>query len=178
MGNDEGTVLIHTDGACLNNGQENAQAGWAFYHGSYSSIKCVTSGRLEKKGPFGDRSPQTSNRAELRAVIAALRYKDWTIDGFHTIVIATDSEYTAEGSTNWIRNWLTNGWTRNGGPDVMNKDLWEALLGEVERCKDRGLAVQLWKIPRSLNADADKAAKDAASDGNADDNWTDVRALR
>jgi ribonuclease HI len=31
--------------------------------------------RLENEGPFGDPSPQTSNRAELRAVIAALRFR-------------------------------------------------------------------------------------------------------
>lgn len=31
---DRGTVLVHTDGACLNNGQPNPKAGWAFSLGS------------------------------------------------------------------------------------------------------------------------------------------------
>ncbi|KJZ70661.1 hypothetical protein HIM_09934 [Hirsutella minnesotensis 3608] len=150
--NDDGKVLIRADGACLNNGQPNPKAGWAFWHGlNPSGKRLVASGRLEKRGPFGDDSIQSSNRAELRAVIAALRFRHWPGEGFHTIVIATDSEYVVEGSTKWAKTWAENGWMTRGGVDVKNRDLWELLLGEIEGYKDYGMAVQFWKIPRDWN---------------------------
>lgn len=46
-------------------------------------------GHLENEGPFGDHSIATSNRADLRAAIAALRLSNWKQEGFDTIVIAT-----------------------------------------------------------------------------------------
>ncbi|KXX82087.1 Ribonuclease H [Madurella mycetomatis] len=141
--NDAGKVLIRTDGACVDNGQPSPKAGWAFWHGfGPSGNLVVASGRLEKEGPFGDDSIQSSNRAELRAVIAALRFRHWHGEGFHTLVIATDSEYAVEGSTKWAKTWIKNRWIRRAGDGVKNRDLWEALLGEIERYKDEGMAVE------------------------------------
>ena len=94
----------------MNNGQANPKAGWDFWHGlGPSGNTLVVSGRLEKKGPFGDNSIQTSNRAELRAVIAALQFRYWPGEGFYTFVVATDSEYVVEGSTKWAKTWAKNG---------------------------------------------------------------------
>ncbi|OIW33173.1 RNase H domain protein [Coniochaeta ligniaria NRRL 30616] len=179
--NDAGKGLIRTDGACLNNGQPNPAAGWAFWHGyNTSGEKCVASGRLEKKGPFGDDAAQTSNRAELRAIIAALRFRAWHGEGFHTLVIATDSEYAVEGSTKWVGTWIRNGWKRRvgrGWEDVKNKDLWEVLLGEIERYKDLGLSVELWRIPREWNTVADAVAKEAAVEVDAPNVWTETMGI-
>ncbi|MCQ8206071.1 hypothetical protein NP569_27725, partial [Vibrio parahaemolyticus] len=74
----------------------------------------------------------------LRAVIAALRFRHWPGEGFKTVVIATDSDYVVEGSTQWAKTWVQNSWRTKGkrgtdGSDVKNKDLWEVLLGECER---------------------------------------------
>ncbi|KAL2176100.1 ribonuclease H-like domain-containing protein [Thermothelomyces heterothallicus CBS 202.75] len=173
--NDAGKVLIRTDGACLDNGQQNPKAGWAFWHGFDPSGKLlVASGRLEKKGPFGGDSIQSSNRAELRAVIAALRFRYWPGEGFHTLVVATDSEYVVEGSTKWAKTWVKNGWVKRGGGGVKNRDLWEALLGEIERYRDEGMAVQFWRISREWNIVADAAAKEAAAKEEAPNEWTEV----
>ncbi|RDA94016.1 hypothetical protein CP533_5046 [Ophiocordyceps camponoti-saundersi (nom. inval.)] len=172
---DDGKVLILTDGACLNNGQPNPKAGWAFWHGiDPSGKRLVASGRLEKRGPFGDYGVQSSNRAELRAVIAALGFRHWPDEGFHTVVIATDSEYVVEGSTKWAKSWIVNSWTTSGGGKVKNKDLWEALLGQVEKFDEYGMAVQFWKIPRDYNMVADAAAKAAADEEDAPDEWRRV----
>ncbi|TGJ82976.1 hypothetical protein E0Z10_g5804 [Xylaria hypoxylon] len=174
-------VLIFTDGSCLNNGQPNPKAGWAVVYGP---SKCFTnllvpiaSGRLENKGPFGDLSIQSSNRAELRAVIAALRLQHWTSEGFNTIVIATDSDYVATGATEWTKTWINNGWRTASNRDVKNKDLWEMLLGEVERWQDEGLSIQFWNIPRDWNEVADAAAKKAAEKYDARDTWIDVSRI-
>ncbi|KAK8058998.1 RNase H domain-containing protein [Apiospora phragmitis] len=174
--NDPGMLLLLTDGACLNNGLANPKAGWAFVHHAGTGTDDpdgVAQGRLEAKGPFGDDAIQSSNRAELRAVIAALRFRHWVGENFHTVVIATDSEYVVEGSTVWAKNWVQNGWRTRARAPVKNSDLWEMLLGEVERWKEEGMDIQLWRIPREWNGVADAAAKKAA-EGHDVDKWTEM----
>ena len=102
-------VLLFADGACTNNGQEGAQGGCAFvthcsdsrptpWHppkGAYF-MHGMFFFRLEDVGPTGKTWRPTSNRAELRAVIAALQFRDWSMDcnrSWRSLVIATDSEY-------------------------------------------------------------------------------------
>lgn len=172
-----------TDGACLNNGQPNPRAGWAFFQGeSLIGEPRVVSGRLENQGPWGDAGSQTSNRAELRAVIAALRLRHWRGEGFKTVVFATDSSYVVDGATQWAKDWVNNGWKTkgtegSGGADVKNKDMWELLLGECERAQPFGMAIQFWKIPREWNTLADEGAKKAAAERDASDHWQDVTGL-
>ncbi|KAK6221388.1 hypothetical protein LQW54_001489 [Pestalotiopsis sp. IQ-011] len=172
--NDPKKVLVFTDGACLNNGQENPKAGCGVNHGpGTAGVPSLWTGRLESQGPFGDASAQTSNRAELRAVIAALRSYDWRRHRYHTIVIATDSEYAVDGATKWVKTWARGGWMTSGGKDVKNKDLWEMLLGDVDRWDRQGLTVHLWRIPREWNTAADAAAKEAASREEVPAEWKD-----
>lgn len=127
--------------------------------GRFTSI----SSPLERQGPTGETHQQTSNRAELRAVIGALQYRAWHGEGFKTVVIATDSEYTVLGITGWVRGWLRRNWHTSAGKPVKNKDLWQVLLGRIEELSERGTAVKFWHIPRYLNAKADRKAKDAAA---------------
>ncbi|KAI1359266.1 hypothetical protein F5Y08DRAFT_332494 [Xylaria arbuscula] len=167
---DSKMALAYADGACSDNGQQNPRAAWAAVLRPAVGDNIppfVVSGRLELKGPFGDESLATSNRAELRAAIAILRENDWQGHGFNCIVIATDSSYLVDGATEWARSWVRNGWkTRNGGT-VKNRDLWELFLGEIEKCKETGLEVKLWKIPRELNMVADAMAKATIQKGPA-----------
>ncbi|KAH7305796.1 RNase H domain protein [Stachybotrys elegans] len=181
---DNSILLLMTDGACLNNGQANPRAGWAFFQGlNHEGNRVVVSGRLEQQGPWGDDGMQTSNRAELRAVIAALRSRHWPGEGFHTVVIATDSEYVVEGSTRWSKTWVRNNWktrsrSREGGyMSVKNKDLWEVLLGECERAHGNGMAVRFWKIPREWNELVDEHAKRAAEIEEAPEGWVEVMGV-
>lgn len=46
--------------------------------------------RLENQGPRGDIQRHTSNRAKLRAVIAALDFRPWSGEGWERIVVVTD----------------------------------------------------------------------------------------
>lgn len=163
-------MLIYTDGACLNNGRNNPMAGCAFVFKPSSSSDpagCVNF-HLEKKGPRGEAHQQTSNRAELRAVIGALKFRHWKGEGFSTLVIATDSEYVVEGATNWIRGWIRRGWTTRAGVPVKNRDLWDTLFDEAERWSKEGLKIRFWRIPREMNTVADHFAKVAATDAEAD----------
>ncbi|KAL2116118.1 hypothetical protein VTJ04DRAFT_10373 [Mycothermus thermophilus] len=154
------TLVLYTDGACIDNGQLNPRAGWAFPYGSQKNPN-VLSGRLEGKGPFGHDSPQTSNRAELRAVLAALRCRTWAVEIHHEIIVATDSEYVVAGITDWVKKWIKNGWVSSDNKPVKNRDLWEAVLGEVERFDELGTTIKFWKISRGDNKIADRFAKAA-----------------
>jgi ribonuclease HI len=163
-------MLIYTDGACLNNGQSNPQAGWAFVFrdtgldGLGLRVTGTVSSRLEDKGPSGLPGAQTSNRAELRAVIAALQFRAWYGMGEKGLVIATDSEYVVLGITEWVHTWAKRGWLTRSNQPVKNQDLWHALLAELREYKHRGMDVKFWRIPRQLNTVADQAAKQAATE--------------
>ena len=92
--------------------------------------------RLETMGPTGETYTQTSNRAELRAVIAALQFLDWSADcnrSWRSLVFATDSEYVAVNATERIARWEAAGWKlasyKGRAPEsVKNQDLWKLLL--------------------------------------------------
>ena len=164
---DQTKGLIFTDGACLNNGQANPRAGWAFVAGPpelAATHSCGNfKGRLEQIGPFGDHGAQTSNRAELRAVLAALGLRHCPGEGLATLVLATDSEYVVEGATTWIKRWLKQGWKTSKGEAVKNRDMWKALLGKVEKFADHGMPIEFWKIGREWNTVADGMAKEGAA---------------
>jgi ribonuclease HI len=161
-------LLIYTDGSCLDNGGQNAKAGCAFVFKDTeqgpndSPSNGYVRFRLEEEGPTGGKYRQTSNRAELRAVIAALQFREWKREGFSSVVIATDSSYVAEGMTSWIRTWLVGGWKTSNGRPIINQDLWMCLISEVKRCGDTGLHIKFWQIPRDWNREADYHAKRAA----------------
>ncbi|KAK0746074.1 hypothetical protein B0T18DRAFT_438143 [Schizothecium vesticola] len=171
--NHPSSILLYTDGACLNNGRYNPRGGWAVVYGPAN----VMSGRLEEEGPFGDTYLATSNRAGLRAVVAALRLCDWQGDGFDDITIATDSTYIVDGTTSWTQAWFRNGWKTGAGQDVKNKDLWELIQAEVEIWAKRGLTVKFWRIPREWNTGAKCAAKAVANKTASASDWILVLCL-
>lgn len=132
--------------------------------------------RLESRGPTGEVVPQTSNRAELRAVIAALEFRLWNNEGCRRLVIATDSSYVVDGSTQWIYKWMQNGWQTSTHKPVKNQDLWKELSKERERWSKAGLEVQFWLIPRRLNTVADQLAKEAAALPDKE-NWGEIKGV-
>ncbi|KAF2422597.1 ribonuclease H-like protein [Tothia fuscella] len=169
-------LLIYTAGASLNNGSTNATAGFAFVFRPAVSASALGSchSRLENKGPTGEAAPQTSNRAELRAVIAALQFRYWCGEGFNRLVIATDSSYTVEGCTSSIRTWQRNGWQTSMGKSVVNWDLWEVIIKETEKWSKEGLQVQFWLIPKALNSVAEGLANQGAAEP-ACEKWNEIK---
>lgn len=171
--------LIYTDGSCLENGRQVPKAGCAFVysdtdqHPLHGPSNGFVRFRLEEEGPTGVKHRQTNNRAELRAVIAALQFREWDREVL-SVVIATDSTHVVEGITSWIHEWLARGWTRKDGKPVKNRDLWECLLDEVEHCGRKGLHVKFWRIPREWNSEADHHAKLAAATWSAREKFTQI----
>jgi ribonuclease HI len=188
--------LIYTDGACSQNGDKNARGGCALVYRPETSPSLIppktSSGhstrsmnlhklgasrfRLESRGPAGETIPQTSIRAELRAVIAALGFRVWNNEGCQRLVIATDSSYVVDGSTEWIKRWKQNRWQTSTHKPVKNQDLWQTLIKEFERWSEAGVAVLFWLIPRKLNTVADQLAKEATAFADEED-WVKIKGV-
>lgn len=162
--NDDRTILLFVDGSCLNNGRADARAGWSVvFHPEQPDAAGNVHGRLENRGPSGDLHPQTNNRAELRAVLAALQFRYWPGENVRTLVLATDSTYVANGCTRLIHDWEANYWMTARETLVENRDLWMALLDEFRRRASQGLTVKFWRIPREWNTEADHYARIGAT---------------
>ena len=166
-------ILIYTDGSCLDQGSHRdtsarrAGCSWVFATDSTDHDGPVGSScRLEQRGPTGQTHSQTSNCAQLRALIGALEYpivlegEGWKNKGWKRVVIATDSSSVVNGITEWVTTWQGRGWKNSAGKPVANHDLWERLLALVNRKEN--VVVSFWSIPRALNTLADASAKDAA----------------
>jgi ribonuclease HI len=67
---------------------------------------------------------------ELQAVIEGLR----ALDRSSTVTVHIDSSYVMDAITErWHVAWKARGWLTAGKQPVKNRDLWEALLVEVDR---------------------------------------------
>ncbi|KAK7753397.1 hypothetical protein SLS62_004687 [Diatrype stigma] len=171
------TMLIYTDGACSNNNHRNPSAprgGAAFVFNE--EPWGIFSFALENRGPDGRVYPHTNNRAELRAVIAALQFRQWASEGWDRIVVATDSRYVFKGATEWLRKWASRKFLASGSSSkpVANIDLWLALSEALGNYAEAGCEVSFWKVPRLANNRADVAAKAAAERGNGGEDYRDT----
>lgn len=111
------SINIYTDGGCSGNPGIGA---WAF---------CVPDQNVKY---FGNLETTTNNRMELTATIEALKWAQKnTIPMVH---IYTDSQYVQKGITQWISNWIKNGWRTSDKKPVKNQDLWKELYNFVAVC--------------------------------------------
>ncbi|EKG09021.1 hypothetical protein MPH_14002 [Macrophomina phaseolina MS6] len=160
------TMAIFIDGACSDNGALDVdgripRGGFAFIFKPGDTG--VISGALEQRGPDGTECPHTSNRAELRAAIAALKFRSWYGEDWERIVLITDSEYIGTHATTRLRKWAERGWITSSGQPVKNQDLWKALSDQIGEMARHGCEVCFWTVPRRWNTLADAAAKAAVN---------------
>jgi len=114
-------LTVYTDGGCSGN---PGPGGWAF-------VLLEGAHREEKSG---SEAQTTNNRMELMAVIRALehiRSKDLPVS--RKVEVITDSLYVKKGFTEWIGNWIRDGWKNAGKKLVKNRDLWLRLLAASEK---------------------------------------------
>ena len=110
-------VQIYTDGACSGN---PGPGGWG-------AIVIDDGHEIELSG--GEAST-TNQRMELTAPIEGLR----ALPGRRAVAIYSDSAYVINCFRDkWYERWRQNGWRNAQKRPVDNRDLWEALLTEVER---------------------------------------------
>ena len=110
-------VIIYTDGACSGN---PGPGGWG---------AVLLYGR-HKKEISGGAAETTNNRMELTAVIRALAIlkEPCRVD------LYSDSKYVIDAlEKGWAWGWKRKGWVKSDKKPALNPDLWEALLGLVQK---------------------------------------------
>jgi ribonuclease HI len=109
-------IRIYTDGGCSGNPGPGA---WAYI-------------LLEPEGETHDARfvpGTTNNRMELQAVIESLQAVRKRPDSASAqIEVFTDSRYVKNGISDWIHNWIRNGWKTRSKQPVKNQDLWRQLM--------------------------------------------------
>ncbi|KAM0746364.1 ribonuclease H-like protein [Meredithblackwellia eburnea MCA 4105] len=157
-GHGSGIRLMFVDGACSNNGRNDAVAGVGLAFGYRKHL-------LRVQHDFGGYTV-TSQRAELIAVFIALKSgapgsminlchfepgnKRW--------VIAADSQYVVKGITLYYPTWKRNGWKNSKGMTPKNLDLWHELDNVLTSLEVEGYKIGFWHIDRNDNV-ADPLAK-------------------
>ncbi|KAI1727990.1 RNase H domain-containing protein [Ditylenchus destructor] len=127
-----GIHVVYTDGSCKRNGYPDAKAGYGVFWGDDNpdNVAAPLLGNV-----------QTNNRAELQAIIVALKQAKG--HNFDHVVVRTDSKYTIDCVDDYVVNWRQNRWTKTNGEPVKNVDLLIQLCNLREECYDEGMNVQL-----------------------------------
>lgn len=90
-------IVVHTDGACYNNGKRNAKCGGGIWFGPNDPRNRA----LRIPGP-----DQSNQIGELAATIVAIS----TVPHFTPLEIVTDSTYVINGLTTYLHIWEDLGW--------------------------------------------------------------------
>ena len=146
-------LKIYTDGSCL--GPPGRVGGWAAI--------------LERKGAAieltGGEEVSTNNRAELMAVIMALRAIPESFSG--SVILYSDSQYVTKSvSSGLMRKWQQFDWHVNEEQTkpLVNGILWQELAFLLDRRPDVTFRWVRGHSGNSKNTQADKLAKKAAAD--------------
>ncbi|XP_034384204.1 ribonuclease H1 [Cyclopterus lumpus] len=103
-------VVVYTDGCCSKNGQKGARAGIGVYWGHNHPLNAAE--------PLLGR--QTNQRAEVQAACKALEQAKE--NGLKKLVLYSDSKFTINGVTSWVKTWKLNGWRLKSGGPITNKE--------------------------------------------------------
>ncbi|XP_061282699.1 ribonuclease H1 isoform X1 [Bos javanicus] len=143
------SVVVYTDGCCSSNGRKRARAGIGVYWGPGHPLN------------VGIRLPgrQTNQRAEIHAACKAIEQAK--AQDITKLVLYTDSMFTINGITTWVKGWKQNGWRTSTGKEVTNKED----FAELERLA-RGMDIQWMHVPGHSgfrgNEEADRLAREGA----------------
>jgi ribonuclease HI len=88
-------------------------------------------GEIENKSKKFIRSPITNNRAELYAILTALKLShNYNIKTkINKLSLYSDSEYAVKTITVWYFNWIKN------GKDYKNNDIIDEIMRIIKKCK-------------------------------------------
>lgn len=135
---------IYCDGACKDNGSQNARGSWAYV------ILNETEKKFIKDSGFEPNS--TNQRMELTAALRALeKFHSLSLQADdYRLQVCTDSAYLFNcWHAKWYVDWQKNGWRNKQRKDVSNRDLWEQLVEyfddeRIEFVKVKGHSGDYW----------------------------------
>ncbi|KAJ7039901.1 ribonuclease H1 [Mycena alexandri] len=158
---------VWTDGACRRNGHDGAVGGAGVWFPRFPP-GC-------RSEPLPPSPKPTNQRAELTAIILALeealRKQNITCatnprPPFFVLNVNTDSQYAVSCLTEWIFNWMHNGWLTTNYQPVQNADLIQeadSLRVTLEESFGGGKVNFTW-VPRAQNTDADRLANEGCDE--------------
>ena len=148
-----GEIHVYTDGsASLHRGQWAAGCGVWFGDKHDYNISAICPGR------------QTNNRAELAAIVMAVRKAmTWPKD-LSRLVVFSDSKICIDGINKYLPLWEADGWTRRGRR-LENADLWKVMKRVMSTLRQKDFSIEFRHVPAHVgvygNERADRLAKAA-----------------
>lgn len=127
---------VFTDGNCKNNGKMSAEGAYGVFFPDNIGLSSVGI------------SDATNQKAELSAFVAAFETIQNNISFFMDvdIIVCSDSIYSINCMTKWLRNWESNGWKTSKGQDVKNKDLIYRAATKIQNIKDSGIKISFQHV--------------------------------
>lgn len=107
-------INVFTDGSCLKKEGKEPKCGYGIY---------FPNGEIEDESNIFYWEPLTNQRAELYAILRALKKIIEKYPIFNKITVYTDSEYSIKSLTEWINDWKKNGWKTKNNKPVKNLDI-------------------------------------------------------
>ena len=112
-------IIVFVDGSCSNNGYLNAKGGIGI-HFPNAELKDIS-----KLVPL---ETCTNQKSELYAILFCIKYINKYLGlKDKNLIIKTDSEYSINCITKWAKTWVSNGWKKKNGEDVLNKNYIESI---------------------------------------------------
>ena len=148
-------VHVYTDGsASIRRGRWGAGCGVWFGDRSPFNISAIPPGR------------QTNNRAELVAIILAIRKVMTLPRKVSRLTVHSDSRLCIDGINKWLPLWEADGWTRMGHR-LENTDLWKVVKRVLSAVASRpDFSIKFNYVPAHVgvhdNERADRLVKAAA----------------
>ena len=174
------THELYTDGACPNNGTENATGGFG--------MAKFMSGRWRKASFRWDEylteryGPPTNQKCELMAVLFVIiamysevkeypkDHKLWSKEGeINSLVkIYSDSQYVVNGLNSWLAGWKEKDWKNSKKQPIANMKMWKDIDDILSKEHMRGVFTFL-HVPGHSGNPGNDAADEAARRGASGD---------
>jgi ribonuclease HI len=124
---DDDRLICFTDGACENNGKENAAASYSVVWPEHPD--------MDEAHALGG-GIQTNNRGEYQALIHALKQADrLDPERRKVLTVFTDSRLLRQSVVEWMPSWKQKGWRKADGASVKNIDLLKQIDSYMQKRK-------------------------------------------
>ena len=106
-------------------------------HSPEKGAPVIVLGYLDAVIPHGDNG--TNNIAEIAAITAFFDEFPDIAASVQKLHVKADSQYTINGLTKWISNWIRNHWLTSTGAPVSNREHWETLQRHLDTFREHAV---------------------------------------